>query len=319
MRSEGVPPEQFYERLEGMGGNLLRENLSWNALEPNDDQFEWDLHDKSINNAPERVGIVLVFVDSPSWARDLNEEIADCWNVLGCRMPPAHNMLHEWQEFIRTAVSRYHDDNIVGVEVWNEPNYKTFWRAGGNEPSRWATLVVEAAEAVADVDPTIPIITGGLGPARQPGNPQLGIPQGDYLDAAYTANPKLADAVDAIGIHPYTAQRAPDDPSLGNLYAYTLSVIPPVRDEHDPGTPLWVTETGLYTGGLENAVTLTEQAEWLMDIYDDLNASNLGVEAMIIHTLYDPPGADDQKRHGLVRHNGDPKPAWTTFHNRFFP
>jgi len=327
IRENGVEPAQFYDRLTGMGGNLLRENLSWNAIEPNRDEYRWEKYDKAIENAPPGVGILLVIVNSPSWARDPVEELIDCAGILGCRLPPSPSMLGEWKEFIRTAVSHYHHPEpggrrVVGVQVWNEPNYKIFWRPNGNEPARWATLVVRAAEAVAQVDPTIPIITGGLGPARE-GSPLLGRMQGPYLEAAYSANPNLANAVDAVGIHPYPGQMAPHDPHPKNQYTGTFNEVPPVVAAHDPGTPLWVTETGFYTDGDdEKEVSEAEQADWLMQIYDDLDLrSDVDVEAMVIHTLYNDPSALVPKgeHFGMVKANGDPKPSWTAFHDRFNP
>jgi hypothetical protein len=327
IREGQVTPGQFYNRLQGMGGNLLRENIDWNATEPNNDDYRWQKYDNVIHNAPPDVGVVLVIVDSPQWARDPAENLIDCLNIAGCRLPPAPSMLDEWKEFVRTAVSRYHNPEqpggrrLVGVEVWNEPNYKIFWRPNGNEPGRWATLVVKAAEAVAEVDPTIPIITGGLGPARGDNDNLMGMMQGPFLNAAFNLNPDLANAVDAIGIHPYTGQMAPDDPHPRNLYARTFEEIPPVVLAHDPGTPLWVTETGLSTGGdPERAITEAEQAAWLMQIYDDLDLRS-DVEAMVIHTLYDQPSQNSAhaRHHGIVRIIDQPKLAWTAFHDRFGP
>jgi cellulase (glycosyl hydrolase family 5) len=326
IRSKAVTPSAFYDRLTGMGGNVLREDVNWNEVEPEDDSWQWAMLDREINSAPPGVGMILVFSNSPRWARDPSENLLACgWkSPVTCRMPPARTKLNEWMEFVRATVSRY-QSRVVAVEIWNEPNYKNFWRPRGDEPARWATLVQAGAEATAQVDPAIQVITGGLGPAEEGSDdPYLGMEQGRYLEAAYASNPSLANLVDGIGIHPYPGQFPPDHESPGNRYLGTLREIRAVRDARDPGTPLWVTEIGYYTRG-NRAVTEAQQRDWLLRIYDELNAAP-DVKAMIVH-LFESTWScgllicdERQTSYGIVKTLGDlPKPAWTGFHNKLFP
>jgi hypothetical protein len=322
-------PNLFYSRLTGMGGNVLREDVNWNQVEPQNNTWDWSYLDKEIGAAPAGVGVILMFLNSPGWVRDPVENLIAC-NVASpatCRMPPAKTKLNEWMDLVRTTVSRYRS-RVVGVEVWNEPNYKNFWRPNGDEPARWAGLVQLAAQATAEVDPTIPIITGGLGAALKSNPdaaPNIGMEQKDYLTAAYNSLPSLPQYVDGIGIHAYPSQTAPNDPSAYNRYLGTLSEIRSVRDARDPTKPLWVTETGYYTRG-QYAVTETQQRDWLLQIYNELNAAT-DVKAMIIHTLFEPTwltNNDVETSYGLVYPggtdgSGTPKPAWSGFHNLFFP
>jgi hypothetical protein len=318
MRTGTATPTQFYDRLTGMGGNVLREDVGWNVIEPTNDGWAWGYLDAEINAAPPGVGVILMFLNSPNWARDPVENLLACpaGNAGSCRMPPAVTKLHEWQEFVRETVTRY-AGRVTAVEVWNEPNYKNFWRPNGNEPARWAGLVQVTAEALAEVDPTIPVISGGLGAALVGTDSLVGMNQGPYLDAAYASNPNLPTYIDGIGIHPYPSQMAPDAP--GNRFAGTLAEIRAVRDARDPGKALWATETGYFTAG-NPAVTEAQQRDWLMQIYDELLAAP-DVQTMIVHALFNPVWTNDAEEgsFGIVRETNEPKPAWTAFHDRLAP
>jgi hypothetical protein len=317
MRTGTVTPAQFYDRLTGLGGNVLREDVGWNLIQPSAGTWAWGYLDTEINAAPPGVEIILNLINSPRWARDPVADLATCVGQSEgkCRMPPALNKLEDWRKFVRETVKRY-ASRVVAVEVWNEPNLKSFWRPNGNEPARWAQLVQIAAEAVAEVDPSILVITGGLGcgPAS---NSNVGMMQAPYLDAAYAANPNLSACVDAIGIHPYAGQVAPTAP--GNRFTDTLAEIRAVRDVRDPGTPLWATETGYYTQGAY-PVTEARQRDWLLYKYDQLVAAP-DVEAMILHALVDPVWASstEERNYGVVYGSSEPKPAWTAFHDRLVP
>jgi polysaccharide biosynthesis protein PslG len=318
MRTGTATPPVFYDRLTGMGGNVLREDVNWPQVEPTNDAWSWGYLDSEINAAPPGVGVILMFLNSPNWVRDPLANLAACpaGNAGSCRMPPAVTKLNEWQEFVRETVSRY-SSRVVAVEIWNEPNLKSFWRPNGNEPARWAGLIQTAAQAVAEVDPSIPIISGGLGNGNISTDPNVGMMQGPYLDAA-SASPGFAGFVDGIGIHPYAGQVDPDSP--GNRYTATLSEIRSVRDVRDPGKPLWATETGYYTTG-PYPVTEVQQRDWLMQIYDELLTAP-DVEAMIVHALFDPVWVTNnpaESSFGIVRANNQPKPAWTAFHDLLAP
>ena len=335
IRSGTVTPSLFYNRLTRMGGNVLREDVLWNAVEPKDNQWQFNYLDNEINplNVPAaaQVGVILDFLNSPGWARDPVENLSACAgkdnNV--CMMPPATTKLNEWKDFVRTTVNRYRS-KVVAVEVWNEPNYKNFWRPNADQPERWAQLVQAAAQATADVDPNIPIITGGLGSALKSNPdaaPNIGMEERPYLEAAYASLPALPQYVDGIGVHAYAGNLAPSDPSVWNRYRGSLTDIRAARDARDPGKPLWVTETGYHTQG-SVAVTEAQQRDWLMAEYDDLSAAP-DVKAMIIHNLFDSTWLckplslncnQVESSYGLVKPVGPvDKPAWTAFHNRLAP
>ncbi len=318
-----VNADQFYGRLTGMGGNVLREDVIWSQVEPNNDQWNWSYLDAEINpetEADSGVGVILMFFNSPQWARDPLAHLITCGatNAASCRMPPAASNLPEWKEFVKETVVRYEED-VVAVEVWNEPNLKSFWRPNGNEPARWAGLVQAAAEATAEVDPAIPVITGGLGNGTT-SDTNVGMMQGPYLDAAFASNPNLAQHVDGIGIHPYPGQVPLTNPN--NRFTPTLNEIRPVRDARDPGTPLWATEVGYHTG-TETTPELNAQRDVLKQIYNELDAAP-DIEAMIVHALYDPlwnTSNEGERSFGLV-YGTSPfaaKPAWDEFQQMLNP
>jgi hypothetical protein len=106
VRSGTVTPPVFYDRLTGMGGNVLREDINWNEVEPQNNSWNWTNPDREINSAPPGLGMILMFLNSPGWVRDPVENLATCGtqSPSNCRMPPAKTKLGEWMELIRTAV-----------------------------------------------------------------------------------------------------------------------------------------------------------------------------------------------------------------------
>jgi hypothetical protein len=187
--------------------------------------------------------------------------------------------------------------------------------------------------------PALPVITGGLADGTT-ADPNVTMMQAPYLSAAVKAVPDLPTYVSGIGIHPYSGQVAPGAP--GDRFTATLAERRDVRDRLLPRADLWATEMGYYTAG-PNAVSEADQASWLTQQYDTLNAAP-DVRAAIIHGLYDAtwvhlagrlaekldvgglPGplggvvgalsGDPARSYGLLRRPGAPKPAFCSFVRR---
>ncbi len=60
----------FYDRLTGMGGNVIREDVNWDQVEPQNNAWDWSYLDNEIKAAPPGVGVILMLFNSPTWVCD---------------------------------------------------------------------------------------------------------------------------------------------------------------------------------------------------------------------------------------------------------
>ena len=185
---------------------------------------------------------------------------------------------------------------IEAAMIWNEPNNKSHW-----DPTldpgwvRFAEMARLAGAAIADVNPALPRVLGGISP----------------IDPGYiTALDELGvmEAVDVIAVHGF-----PLDWNLWQIDEWPAKVaeIRAVTDK-----PVWVTEVGISTFGAEEVQLwgLKRTAQLLIG----------QVPRIHWYSLYDLPRAwpattrhreaegSSYYRHfymGLLREDGSPKPA----------
>jgi hypothetical protein len=308
-----VAPPQFFADLGAMGGNTLRQPTDWSTIEPREGEWSWSSLDQIVDSTPRDTKLIFAVIGSPSWARDLLENLLFCRAAPQCPSPPAVAHLADWQVFVVRLCLRY-QGRIAAIEVWNEPNLQGFWQ-GFPDPGEWGNLIKATAQAAGAVDTGIPVISGGLVTGSPADDPAISEAQADYLAEAYQAVPSLPRHVDGLGVHLYTGGKPPDDADTG--IDASLSAMGAVRNRYDRGKRFWVTEVGYLTMGVAG-VSEDEQADWLSQIYDQLSA-RADVEAMIIHALYDRSWVPSETEisFGLIRADGTPKPAYCSFVLRF--
>lgn len=281
------------------GANALRVTLDWRSVEKVPGYYDFRLYD-GIYSALAARGVrpVWIALFAPAWAHP-----GACPPALqACAAPPdpAHDVA--WAAFIRAVVRRY--PSSAGVEVWNEPNYVTFWYPRP-DPARYVDLLATAYRAVHAEAPSIPVVSGGFG--DKPVDPATG----DVDLVAFTRAVFARGGgryMDALGFHPYP---------LGADESYALQMITAVRAIRDAyglhSLPLWATETGVSTSGSAPlAVTPSGQARELVDLYERIGAME-DVQALFFHTLLEPPfgAGDPETGYGIAHEDGTPKPAFT--------
>jgi beta-xylosidase len=189
---------------------------------------------------------------------------------------------------------------IEAAMIWNEPNNKSHWDPELDPDwSRYAEMAILAADAIAEVNPALTKVLGGISP----------------IDPIFMTRMKdfgVLDCIDAVAVHGF-----PLDWNLWQMREWPakLAEIGAVTD-----LPVWVSEVGVSTFGAEEVQVwgLKRTAELL-----------LGQAPRVQwYSLYDLPmawGATTRHREaegssyyrhfhmGLLREDGTPKPALEEF------
>ncbi len=278
----------------GIGGNTVRTDVHWQALEPRRGQYAEAefVRYRSLYRAlrARRITPIFVLQYAPAWARDGGAP-RRCGASDSCHYPPSTAMLGEWRKFVVTIARRFPK---AAIEVWNEPNYIGQWQSGV-DPARYARLLAVADSAAASVDPRIPVYAGGLGTTVK--DRSLTPPQ--FLRRAYAANPSLKGHTDAVNIHLFPASGL----GPGSAFARNFAQIRRVRDAAgDHRTPILVSEMGRTTSGADR-ISEAKQADILLRATRKILSMRdaLGV---LIYTLADRdelPASDHERGFGVGR------------------
>ena len=189
---------------------------------------------------------------------------------------------------------------IEAAMIWNEPNNKSHWDPEIDPQwMRFGEMVNLAAEAIADANPAVTRVLGGISP----------------IDPAFMTRMQkygVLDRVDAVAVHGF-----PLDWNLWQIHEWPQK-LEEIRGVTD--LPIWVSEVGISTFGAEEVQVwgLKRTAELLKG-----NAARIQW-----YSLYDLPQeweattrhreaeGSSYYRHfymGLLREDGTPKPALEEF------
>jgi hypothetical protein len=272
---------------------------------------------------------------SPRWTWDLTEctsATSSCSDDPGSwPHPPADTptALDYLRQFLVALIQRYdsgYPGQFAGLEVWNEENVQTWWKtSAGPDPARYTRMLCTAYRAVKSVNPSIPVVFGGLGNVIATntfkGNIYMGV--GDFLDGTYNAG--AAGCMTDMSIHPYTSNLEPPD-GPHSVFLTALSNVRAAEAAHgDTGRPLWITEFGYYTGCQSSLpwcepVSWQDQANFLECAYQ-LVAGMPDVQVLLIIAMYDSPAPGSsqstQEYWGIFQDPGTAKPASSMFTNLF--
>lgn len=248
--SHSQGPLAYARYLDSAGANAVKTTLEWWRLEPVQDELRtrriqvWtDVYD-----AMRAKGITPIFIltSAPMWARE-NPESQTCE---ACRYPPRAEMDGEWAEFVAWVATRFPESII---QVWNEPNLRSWWGYQSPDPARYAELAAVAYDAVQQVETSlsapgapveIPVLGPGLANAQTTDSTHMAMRE--FLAAAYadTANP-LADHTDGVSVNLF-----PHSMAFGanTLLAESFEQIRAARAEAGDTDPIYITETGLQAG-----------------------------------------------------------------------
>jgi polysaccharide biosynthesis protein PslG len=196
-----------------------------------------------------------------------------------------------------------HLPRMAALEVWNEPNFRTFF-APHADPRLYARLLRAADDAAHRAHFRQPILTGGLSPGASTG---AKMPQAKFLARVYEIAGK--GSFDGIGAHPYPS----GSPWVADMTA-NLEQLRTVSGRFGDGSkPLWITEVGI--GGTPSGeghfnVPLDQQGPLLARMYRAVQGMN--VRSFLIYTLSDVGGASTSRfaTYGVLTPALRPKPAY---------
>lgn len=296
--------EQARAAKTGIG--WLREELTWNVVEPADDAWNWELADRVIGEASRRgLRILPLLLGTPSWA-------GPSWNTMPA--DPA-----EFAEYAARVAGRYgpqgtfwraHPElprrSVTALEVWNEPYLRGF-SASGIDPGRYARLVRATAIAVRDADPGVAILAAA--DTRDDSG-------GDWITGMFAAVPDLARYFDAVAVHPYSRGLSPDVYTPPDT-RYQWRRIDEIRAElvrRGADDPLWITELGWSTcpaGAADDCIDEQQQAQYLGRAIE-LSRARSWVAALFVYAYraWEEDADDREDWFGIVHSDGTPKPAW---------
>ncbi len=249
------------------GVEWAREELSWGNLERRGkNRWDWRYFDRRLRQLAEAgYGIIGMLLTTPAWAR-----VADCeertqrYAAAGVYAedywcPPAN--VQDFADYVYAMVERYNGDGyrdapgsprVAVWQIWNEPNA---WETWPGTPAEYGALLQAGYAAVKAADPTAIVLTGGLYVLDGHWADTIGHSDGlRFLDAALAAVPEAWYAFDALAIHPYLPDVAPDQPGI--LSQVTLwGRIATSRDWLASRTrfyggrlrPIWISEVGWST------------------------------------------------------------------------
>jgi hypothetical protein len=280
-----------------LGGDTQRTNLTWASVEGTPGEYRWEAFDALYSRILAAGARPLFIVTgAPCWAT----QKPGCGSSDG-HYPPAPAFDDAWGDFVATAVQRY--PQARGIEVWNEPNYETFY-AGGPNPERYAKLLKIAHAAVKSVAPSMPVISGGLAAFTKNGKGAMRYDT--FLRRVLAAG--AGSSTDAIGHHAYSG-RLLRDGHVDGLRHQLAELKDVMVDFGVEKLPFRITETGVSTA--QKRVDQREQAKTDVRAYKMLRKTP-GVEAVIVHRWRDQSGKGAESGYGLTTRKGKAKKALCT-------
>jgi polysaccharide biosynthesis protein PslG len=288
------------------GSTILRTVLHWDATERTPGRFDFSVPDELVERYG-AAGVRLLFIldGAPRWARDARlRRCAACYSV-----PPADARLAAWGRFVGRVAQRY-GGRIAGIDVWNEPNLRGFWRDVPVDPRRYTRLLCRAHAAVAAASRRsgrrVPVGGGALAGTLATTSAGMSLPR--FLTGMLRSG--AGRCMDALSFHPY-----PDAPDVGSAHSSfqrTFAVVRALRDRYARGLPLWITETGWRSAGPSGRA---EQARVLVRILRVVAAmAQHDVRMLVFHTLVADPSAPGGAAYGIVGVGPDgslrPSPAF---------
>lgn len=304
--------------IAGTGARWLREDLEWDAVQPERGAWRWGEFDAIVEQAALRGIHVLPILDSsPCWAVPSTAHPDDCWRHL-----PNDNA--DFARFAARAAKRYGPEGsfwkrnprldpalaISSFEVWNEP-----YIPGGAEPvspPRYAAMQKATVIAGRRANRATRWLIAAATTASIAGE------ETPWAPALADADPQLGRYVDGLSIHIYpsaeTASRVNDSATrVQEDFGDALGVKP----------VMWITELGLAACGEEatgegrcvagatRARREANKARLLGTAIRDL-AADPSVQAIFVYTLreFDRPFYGDA---GLLDQRGRDLPALDAF------
>jgi hypothetical protein len=323
---QATPTDEQLVRLKQGGVDSIRIPFVWSQIQPvREGPMEWDGLDSLIEGASNAGVEVLPFLTgAPRWAIPIDHRYHSPENL------PVRTALQKsgWTTFVREAVLRYGPTGtfwathpsvaqrpIRNWQIWNEPNFMYF--VAKPNPAEYGKLVKLSFSTIRSVDPGAQVILAGLfarpAEANLKRKPPLAYFAADFLDKLYRTTPGIQRMFQGYAIHPYTA-------TYKRLEPYIEEVRDVLKEHHDAGKGLWLTELGWSsqhpTKKNSFAKGLGGQATQLRGAFRVLEgrASKWHLKRVFWFSVDDQRGSCNFcDGSGLFAKGFKPKPAWRAY------
>ena len=215
--------------------------FTWNVIEPQKGQFDWELTDIYIKVASD-AGIKISAVIQPfaGWDQkntQTNKDALDFAYYDYKAGPPKD--IAEYQNFLTKMVERY-KDKVAIWEIDNEPeNPGSGYQ---NNPEEYFDLVKITSKTLKKADPKAKVTNGGAMPI-------VGMRESDSFKTFWTKFFALGGGqyLNYFNVH-YNIERSPDAKLDPATFEKNLMAFNNLMDKNDDRKPLYLTEFGIYSG-----------------------------------------------------------------------
>lgn len=281
--------------------------LWWEGHEPAQGQYQEPSETQQLLQCAKDLGLgtQLIVTNAPAWASGRSGVNND---------PPTPANVPAYAAFLANLAGKLAP--VVDVwTVWNEPSFELFW-ASPRDPARYVAIQKAAYAAIKPIDPMSRVSAAAV----------VGTPTGsgtnawDYLEAMFAAGIRGSADLYLWNYYPRTAPEGTAVDYRDRPAPWALSSGTHMRqivEAHDPGKPIWITETSYATckspcSGAANQVTEAVQGDYLTRMFTYRRRYLEGaVERIFWYEARD--GSDNVNdwfaNLGLYRFDWTPKPA----------
>lgn len=324
------PGHPYLPLVYNAGARWDRFDFSWPVIEPNNNQWNFDPHDRLVDDLRAAgMNIVGILLWTPNWAatRGLSQgqppgldERPFGWYapvpggaptlraITAASSPPQGLYLmwndpnNHWGDYVYTVVSHYSQRGVRVWEMWNEPEGDFFWNGSDADYARLLTVGYQATKAAC---PDCTVLFAGLYYWDDPLFYERVL---DILNNDPTA-PANNYYFDVMSVHLYSRSS-----SIYDVISQIRSRMRNLASDH----PVWLTETGVPVWD-DNSVDpdptpypwsarQSEAAAFVIQSY--ANAWAAGVQRYFFFRTND---ANMDEYFGLIRDNQTLRPAYTAY------
>ncbi|MFG1929260.1 cellulase family glycosylhydrolase [Mycobacterium sp. NPDC048908] len=286
--------DKTMDMIKATNVSAVRLMIPWAAVETSTGTLNWSSIDKTVNSAASRnIAVVGMVNATPRWA------VVSGGQYLSSRPSSAA----AYADFVAKFVARY-AGKIAAVEIWNEPNSVTFWTPTP-DPAAYTELLKAAYPKVKAVDPSIVVISAGLGAIQSFGS--LTINPVAYLTQMYAAG--AGPYFDALSFHPYlyTLKFSGGVGKANSPVQQLMDLRKVMIANGNENKKIWATEYGQPSASGGEA----RENEYIADIL--LKWQELPYTGpMFIYTTRDRASLGNQSTFGIYRTDWTPKTAVQT-------
>jgi hypothetical protein len=239
-------PDPAFDRemnlMDHIGVHWLRAVFPWALVQGQDASSvdeEWTYLDRLVNYAGALGMQIDAIVDnSPVWAETSVPHIA-------CANQPSFD-LTAYANFAAEVAARYPTNVVSAIELENAPNLPGNWVTP--DACGYTELMRQSYPAIKAANPSVTVLTGGLGAQNAIRKGQQGIAGDIFFGQMYDWGAQ--GLFDVLSWHPYSYPCTPSQPCPKNRPWYKTPAVRKLMVDHGDGAKqIWATEFGAPTNG----------------------------------------------------------------------